>query len=110
MDVVGVVDSEGRLNDRQLHDELDARRTAQAKICSRRNAKLPAKIGVWKAGRRVGQILEAGRIEAQGTLADNAVGAAIKKQHGLKGVADDGNAVLGISPALRIAARKSDGI
>ena len=33
MDVERVVDAEGRLNDRQLHDELDARRTAQAKIC-----------------------------------------------------------------------------
>src|SRR5216683_2927184 len=38
MDVVGVVDAEGRLDDRQLHDELDARRTTQAEIRSRSNA------------------------------------------------------------------------
>src|SRR6266436_5760324 len=41
--VVGVVDPEGRLNDRQLHDELDACRTAQAKICSRRDAQPPVR-------------------------------------------------------------------
>src|SRR5260370_40152614 len=55
-------------------------------------------------------MLEPRGMEAQSAVGENAIGTGIKKQHSLEGVANDGNAVLGISPALRIAARKSDGI
>src|SRR5260370_10935002 len=54
--------------------------------------------------------METRGIRVKSTFADNAIVTAIKKQHSLEGVGNDGNAVLGISPALRIAARKSDGI
>src|SRR5258708_26360785 len=91
MHVVGVINPEGRLNNRQLHHKFNACRSAQPEIRSGANRKLLRKIGgasktssptLWLL-----QILKACRIETQSALAKDAVGAAIKKQHGLKGVA-----------------------
>src|SRR5260370_2330611 len=114
MHVVGVINPEGRLNNRQLHHKFNACRSAQPEIRSGGNRKLLRKIGgVWKTWSTilgVLQILKACRIETQSALAKDAVGAAIKKQHGLKGVADNRDAVLDISKALPIAARETDGV
>src|SRR6266404_1958003 len=111
MDIVGVVDAERRLNDRQLHDELDARRTAQAKIRSRCNAELPAQVYILLNSRKLSrQVGEARLVKLQSALAKDAVGAAVKKQHSLHRAAHDGDAILYISKALRVASRKSDAI
>src|SRR5467141_94283 len=114
MDVVRVIDPESRLNNRQLHDEFNARRSAKPKIRSRGNGKLLRKIGsIWKTWSTILrdlQIVKARRIEAQRPFAKDPIGAAVKKQHGLKGVADDGDAVLDVSIALRIATREADGV
>src|SRR5882762_6230309 len=113
MDVVRVIDPERRLNNRQLHDEFNARRSAKPKIRSRGNGKLLRKIGsIWKTWSTILrdlQIVKARRVEAQRPFAKDPIGAAVKKQHGLKGVADDGDAVLDVSIALRIATREANG-
>src|SRR2546426_623717 len=113
VDVVRVEDAEGRLNERQLNYKFDACGTAQAKISIRSDAQLP--VGIERAGgdgaRKASvEIIEARGVEPQRALAENAIGAAVKKQHGLERVADDGDAVLDVSVALRVASRKSDGI
>src|SRR6266481_3296486 len=111
MDVVGVINAEGRLDDRQLHHELDARRTAQAEVRSRRNAELPRKTNILRCRRELSvEVVETGLVELQGILAKDAVGTAIEKQDGLEGVPDDRNPVLDVSIALRVATRESDGI
>src|SRR5260221_9684345 len=114
MDVVRVIDPERRLNNRQLHDEFNARRSAKPKIRSRGNGKLLRKIGsiwkTWSTIERDFQIVKARRIKAQCPFAKDPVDTANKKQHGLKSVADDGDAVLGISVALRIATREANGV
>ena len=61
----------------------------------------------WKLSCQVG---ETRLVKLQGILAKDAVGAAVKKQHGLHRAAHDGDAVLDISKPLRVASRKSDGI
>src|SRR6266853_1602257 len=111
MDVVGVINAEGRLDDRQLHHELDARGTAQAEVRSRRNAELPRKTNILRCRRELSvEVVETGLVELQGILAKDAVGTAIEKQDGLEGVPDDRNPVLDVSIALRVATRESDGI
>src|SRR5229473_900113 len=114
MDVVRVIDAEGRLDNRQLHDEFNARRSAKPEIRSRGNGKLLSEIGgIWKTWSTILrglQIVKARRIEAQSPFAKDPIGAAVKKQHGLKGVADDGDAVFDVSIALRIATWEADGV
>src|SRR5260370_2317950 len=114
MDVVRVIDPERRLNNRQLHDEFNACRSAKPKIRSRGNGKLLRKIGsIWKTWSpvlREFQITKTRRIEAQSPFAKDPIGAAVKKQHGLKSVADNGDAVLDVSIALRIATWEADGV
>src|SRR5437879_1858635 len=114
MYVISVIDPEGRLNNRQLHNEFNARRPAKPEIRSRGNGKLLSEIGgirkTWSTILRDLQILKTRVIKAQCPFAKDPVGAAIKKQHRLEGVADDGDAVLDISKALRIATRKADGV
>src|SRR5438876_574492 len=114
MYVISVIDPEGRLNNRQLHNEFNARRPAQPEIRSRGNGKLLSEIGgIWKTWSTIlrgFQIIKARRIEAQCPFPKDAVGAAVKKQHGLESVADDGNAVLDIPVTLSVTAWKRDGI
>src|SRR5229473_6828649 len=114
MHVVSVIDPEGRLNNRQLHDEFNACRSAKPEIRSRGNGKLLSEIGgIWKTWSTILrdlQIVKACRIKAQCPFAKDPIGAAIKKQHSLKSVADDWDAVLDISIALRIATWEADGV
>src|SRR6266436_7730782 len=90
-----------------------SRRTTQAEIRSRSNAQ-PTVGGERARANRVRkvrvEIAEARRVKPQRALSEDAVGAAIEKQHGLERVANDRYPVLDISPTLRVSARKSDGI
>src|SRR5216684_1685982 len=114
MHVVRVIDPERRLNNRQLHDKFNTGRPAQPEIRSRGNGKLLCEIGgIWKTWStilRYLQIIKARRIKAQCSFAKDPIGAAVKKQHGLEGVADDGDAVFDVSVALRIATWEADGV
>src|SRR5438477_4290723 len=114
MYVISVIDPEGRLNNRQLHNEFNARRPAQPEIRSRGNGKLLSEIGgIWKTWSTILrglQIIKARRIQAQCSFAKDAVGAAVKEKHGLEGVANDGDAVLDVPVALGVTAWKGDGI
>src|SRR5260370_34297891 len=114
MHVVRVIDAERRLNNRQLHEEFNGRRYAQAEIRARGNGKLVCEIGgIWNTVStilRYLQIIKARRIKAQCSFVKDPIGAAVKKQHGLEGVADDGDAEFDVSVALRIATWEVDGV
>src|SRR5712664_161240 len=108
VDVVRVVDPEGRLNDGKLHDKFDTGGSAGPEIRSRGNRKLLRQAGKWRGLRELSlQIGEAGRIEPQSTLAENAGRAAVKEEHRLYR-ADDRDAVLNVSIALSVAAGERD--
>ena len=78
MDVVGVIDPERRLNNRQLHDEFNSCRSAQPEIRSRGNGKPLGKIGgIWKTVQFIRHIRKARRIEAQCPFAKDPIGAAV---------------------------------
>src|SRR5712692_8953317 len=108
VDVIRVVDPEGRLNDGKLHDKLDARRSTEPEIRAGGDGKLLRQAGKLRGLRELSlQIGEAGRIEPQGVLAENAGRAAVKEERGLHR-ADDGDAVFDASVALRVAAGRSE--
>src|SRR5262249_30623319 len=106
MNVVGVVDAEGRLDDGQLHDELDAGGTPQAKIGSPSDAQLAEELArIASVRKSVVEIDKPARIELQTALFDDARRAAVEEQHGLHGT-DKWNAIFGVTVALQVAARK----
>src|SRR5712664_1060723 len=110
VDVIRVVDPEGRLNDGKLLDKFDTGGSAGPEICSRGDGKLLRQAGKLRGLRELSlQIAEAGRIEPQGVLAENAGRAAVKEERRLHR-ANDGDAVLKVSIALSVAAREGNGV
>src|SRR5260370_38818039 len=107
-DVIRVVDPEGSMNDVKLHDKCDTGGSGGPEIRSRGDGKLLRQAGKLRGLRELSlQIGEAGWIEPQGVLAENAGRAAVKEERGLHR-ADDGDAVFDVSVALRVAAGERD--
>src|SRR6266850_1003252 len=111
VDIVGVVDPEGRLNDWQLNDELDPRRASQPEVRSGGDGKLACQSNVLCCQRELrGQVAKARGVKPQSALPQNAVGSAIQEKPHLHGGADDGDAIFKVPIALRVAARERNGI
>src|SRR6267378_4203424 len=108
VDVIGVVDPERRLDDGKLHDKFDTGGSAGPEIRPRGDRELllqPRKCRrLWELSF---QTAEAGRIEPQSILAENAGRAAVKEKHRLDR-AHDGDAVFEVSVGLRVAAGERD--
>src|ERR1700676_2309502 len=106
VDVVGVVNAEGGLHDRQLHHKLDTGGTAQAEIRMGRDGKLVPQICSRKL---LSEIREAGGVEFERGRLNNAVGATIEEESRGYG-ANNGNAVFDVTRGLNIAAGESGSI
>ncbi len=76
IDIVSVIDAEGRLDDGQLHAKLNAGGATDAEVCSAGNAQMIGDVGAGKLRR---ELAEAGRIQPQRTLTNDAVGASIEE-------------------------------
>src|SRR5690242_6465507 len=111
MDVVRIVDPEGRLHDGQLNYKLNASRTAEAEIRSGRNRQSGAQFCSWKNTSEALRTWRAGRIQrgwikSQSAAFRDAARATVKKEGGLEVLLHDRNAVLDVSKRLRVATRK----
>src|SRR5258705_9854891 len=60
--IICVIEAEGGLHDRQLHDKLDARRAAKSNIGVRRDGELLLHVA---PGKRLGEILEAWKVQVE---------------------------------------------
>src|SRR5262249_32040499 len=112
MYVVGIVDAERRLHDRQLNDEFDARGTPEPEICSRgdrefgvqlRCRELTSQAERWSYAAAV---IQRGGIQLQSTAVRNAAGTTIKKERRLEVLLHDGDAIFHVSEGLSIATWK----
>jgi len=77
--IICVIEAEGGLHDRQLHDKLDARRAAESKISVRRDGELLLHVA---PGKLLGEILEALKIEVESAGASNSIGSAVEEKGG----------------------------
>src|SRR5215469_2238519 len=117
MDVVRVIDAERRLDDGQLHHELDAGRTAPAKVRSRSERQLLGEPGAERR-RELGvrevlrqeQILKPGVGQFQGAAVQNTRCSRVKEKGGLNDVSNDGDAVFQVAVPLEVPARQGRGI
>src|ERR1700675_5009655 len=109
IDIVGVVDAEGRLHDGELHAKLNAGRAAQAEIGSGGNGEFAGQMRVWKLTRKAWRVglrgIERGRIQMQGAGIQDSIGAPVEEQRSMNRP-DKGNAVFNISGSLQIAPGK----
>ena len=74
--IICVIEAEGGLHDRQLHDKLNARRAAESKIGVRRDGELLFQVGSRKL---LGEILEALKIQVESAGAGNSIRSAIEE-------------------------------
>src|SRR5579863_4057198 len=77
VEIVGVVDTERRLDDGKLNAELDAGRTAEPEVSAIGNGQLTADVGARELLQKIGESL---RIQLERVGTDDAVGAAVEEE------------------------------
>src|SRR5579885_620146 len=111
IDVVRIVHAERRLDNGQLHHELDAGRGAQVEIGVWGDGQLPAQARIGNgSGELLREVVKTGRIEAQCVLANDAVRAGVEEQRSAHDRTHDGNPVLDVAEALEVASGERDGV
>ena len=104
--VIGVINTERRLNDRQINVEFNTRGRAELEIRTRSNLQLG--LLILQGELRI-DVIHTGLIQAQSALTNNSNGSRIQEQGHAHG-AVNGNAIFEIADSLQIVPRKCNGI